>query len=944
MKFSNQVRLATLLVSAAAVTAAIAQPAPDQKALVPTTIDSLQFDGQWPWLFLDRPIKDQGLDALKARGRVRPNELLETEKPFGILPEARGGVTRSVRTIFRDLYTGAEVWRLTSFTSGTVSHAYNQPWNANGRLIKFSGNSGETLLMDQETCATEAPAQGRMRRWSPTEPYLVFFNGPYDGKRGTWAYNVKQQKALRYLAPLAKSTGDILSVSDDGKWVCWLEGGQDLARRLGVAATDGSVYRSIRYDGGVVTEIKNPTPEMTVPESTAGDSDVQGGMHNLMFLRSPDNRMLTAINGELGKDRSTCMHILGVDGKLLERKPPLSHGSDGPGGKLHVFEGPGGVRGLEYATGKNWLHFQARGKTEGHTSWTNDPNWAECSWQSPYGWEIVRLGMREDASPIRLCGVCPQDPQTLTYNGDPFGLQSPDGTKVMFMSSMMGSMNEYFVVAANPRPPRNLTAHNPMGGIRLTWTPDKLSGEIKGYRIYQTDKSGQNYRQIGWVDTPESPTVPYTQPISFLVPNAKDGDKVFFAVRAQEWSGLLSRYSNEVSSEIGAPAPAASAVSSIRPPVAGYIEAELCEFTGFKQGFDPVNAGDMYYLFVPTADTKCEVSFEKVNKEGQYWVRVGSMNGASVAFSVNGKDIPAKIYEDWTWVNLGRVAGDVKLSSSSKGFKLDRFFVTSDGSVPVGKGLDYQTQVLQVPTDVKTKPLTPFAAEVTWAAIPVIRYYSVHAADKPDFTPAQSNLLYSPPAGTERIVDWGLKPGTQYYYKVTATDYDGTTSPPPAAALLTTPPITVHTVNVDYTTATGGTPKTDDTGKYIMVKAEDAITLKFNVPADGDYVIWHQWRATIAGDWQTLNLELNGKKETIRESSHMGGLYGRTIGNDWLWTRFCVNSSRKGQESIYPLKAGEQTLTIKLPKGGRPRYELHLNKLIITNDQSFIPDGKLCIY
>jgi len=109
MKFSNLMRLVMLLVSAAVVTAAIAQPAPDQKALIPTTIDSLQFDGQWPWLFLDRPIKDQGLDALKQRGRVRPNELLQTDKPTGILPPASGGVTPSVRTIFRDLYTGAVV-------------------------------------------------------------------------------------------------------------------------------------------------------------------------------------------------------------------------------------------------------------------------------------------------------------------------------------------------------------------------------------------------------------------------------------------------------------------------------------------------------------------------------------------------------------------------------------------------------------------------------------------------------------------------------------------------------------------------------------------------------------------------------------------------------------------------------------------------------------------
>ncbi|MCL2640946.1 MAG: hypothetical protein FWD53_08895, partial [Phycisphaerales bacterium] len=72
-------------------------------------------------------------------------------------------------------------------------------------------------------------------------------------------------------------------------------------------------------------------------------------------------------------------------------------------------------------------------------------------------------------------------------------------------------------------------------------------------------------------------------------------------------------------------------------------------------------------------------------------------------------------------------------------------------------------------------------------------------------------------------------------------------------------------------------------------------------------------------------------------------LYGRVLGKEWVWTRY----AKRGQDNldnVYPLKAGEQTLTIKLPKGGRPNYQFHLNKLIITNDQSFVPEGKLGIF
>src|ERR1035437_5397499 len=87
---------------------------------------------------------------------------------------------------------------------------------------------------------------------------------------------------------------------------------------------------------------------------------------------------------------------------------------------------------------------------------------------------------------------------------------------------------------------------------------------------------------------------------------------------------------------------------------------------------------------------------------------------------------------------------------------------------------------MQQGVQVKTK--TPFAMEVTWKPVANARYYNVYAADKPDFVPAQSNLIYSPPVGCEHVIDWGLKPKTSYFYKVVAVDYDDTVSKPSAVA------------------------------------------------------------------------------------------------------------------------------------------------------------------
>ncbi|MCL2641442.1 MAG: fibronectin type III domain-containing protein, partial [Phycisphaerales bacterium] len=791
-------------------------------------------------------------------------------------------------------------------------------------------------LLDQDSCVWELPAE-IVGTWSTVEPYLTFFRGPHKGKVGVWAYDIMQQRAhvIAPPPPPGQVWGGLREPSPDGQWVCWLEGGQDTARRFGVAKTDGSLYRRVRWDGGVIFE-QSPATLTPPPASTEGDSDIRGGMHGISFTNDPSNIMKSGIVGPLSATlpggRNT---FYDTNGKLAETLPAMSHSADSPDGKYKIFERGDGVSGRNMITGEEFRVLQSKGRTEGHTSWTNDPNWAEASWMGPYNWEILRLSMRGDGSVIRLCSVASQDLKAITYNAAPFGMLSPDGTKVRFLSSLTHAVNAYLVVAGNPRMPENLTGQQTAEGFKLTWTPALPSAETKGYRIYQTNKSGQAYKQIGWVDTPADRKVKSREPISFTVPGVKQGDKAFFAVRAQEWSGLLSRYSNDVASEAGM-------------SVSTYIEPELCEFTGFKQGFDPQGASDMYYLFVPTEGTKCSVSFTNPSKHAQVWVRVG-VGGSDETFTVNNARYIVPIGEpgDWTWINVKEVSDEIKLSSESKGFKLDRIFLSSDGSTPYGRGLDYPTDaspVVQVPADVKTKPLTPFAAEVTWAAIPGIRYYNVYASDKADFIPSQANLLYSPPAGSERVVDWGLKPATQYHYKVTAIDYDGITSKPSSAVAVTTPPITVQTVQVDYTSGSGGTVKEDkaaSNGKMMVLRPGDTYTLKFNVPADGDYVIWHQWRMDIA-DRTIVQVEVNDKKADHVEWYHMGSLFGQRIGDEFLWSRY-NSGHRKGLEGIYPMKAGENTLKITLAPKVRVK-EFHLNKLIITNDQSFVPDGKLCIY
>ena len=61
---------------------------------------------------------------------------------------------------------------------------------------------------------------------------------------------------------------------------------------------------------------------------------------------------------------------------------------------------------------------------------------------------------RGGPSMARLCGSCPLNPQAGAFYNDEFVCLSPDGTKVLFTSTLSGSVNEYLVVASNQRPPK----------------------------------------------------------------------------------------------------------------------------------------------------------------------------------------------------------------------------------------------------------------------------------------------------------------------------------------------------------------------------------------------------------------------------------------------------------------------------------------------------------
>ncbi|RLI99330.1 MAG: hypothetical protein DRP03_03750, partial [Candidatus Aenigmatarchaeota archaeon] len=194
----------------------------------------------------------------------------------------------------------------------------------------------------------------------------------------------------------------------------------------------------------------------------------------------------------------------------------------------------------------NWHDvYKKCGKTFGNLSWIRiyDPNTDPPSWYN-----------LADSLNSYTCGD----------HADTNAIFSPDGTKVAFNSDRRAphiirlrspdksidchlvdeeewdrcdihEENLHVAIVRKPDRPQGLTLSKTENGYLLKWQPGTHHKEIEKYNIYFSD-NGIDYKKIAAVpkDT-----------LSFLDRNCSG--TCYYAVTAQEWSGLESEYSNEVS-------------------------------------------------------------------------------------------------------------------------------------------------------------------------------------------------------------------------------------------------------------------------------------------------------------------------------------------------------------------------------------------------------------
>ena len=382
---------------------------------------------------------------------------------------------------------------------------------------------------------------------------------------------------------------------------------------------------------------------------------------------------------------------------------------------------------------------------------------------------------------------------------------SPDFTKVIFFSAMLTGDHPdrkwgdvYVAVARYPEPPVNLRRE----GDSLVWDRPRHDAEIRGFRLYRSNESGQDYERVGDELLTERR---YTLP-----PNANG----FYVLTSVEYSGLEGRaFSNEVNVE------SSKVFRHYYRPATGKIVCPMVPC------FDPAGTCDGYAVAVTDPDLIYKQRLEEglhgavtmpiaIPEEGPvrilarvrglsdlqratymtsrpssgetatgtFTVRIGERNVGGIP--VNGRS--------WHWVALdaGAVplpAGHIllEISTGDAGITVANILVTNDlDFVPRGRG-QVPESLTTVPEELRVQAVdlqdksADSATRVKLAWQPVaapqgVSHYNVYRSDREAFEADPETLLGSPSEAV--FSDVGLEPGQTVYYRVRAVDAWGNRS------------------------------------------------------------------------------------------------------------------------------------------------------------------------
>lgn len=390
------------------------------------------------------------LTELASRRHIKPYELLQNS----------AGEYPSERTIFRDVQTGTVIWKM-SHNPGYNYHTYSnlRAWNLDGsRLLLFSTRPGRTrtwLVSPDGSRWTPIPPDDTWAYWSELDKDHLIYS---DTKRRISEMDVSTGQS-RQLWDLSNEPGELklFRPSHDGK--------KFLVRQMGIPV--GNTTHSFAL-------VMNADGTGTIQRIDLGNVDGQ-----MWFLKRADHSF--TFNKDVGGgERSQWMCKPEKDGVIQRISPYMFY---------HPSISPLGTRaaaGAARTPKALWLTDLDTGSSKplvlvsdeesrvggGHFSWAVDEKWLVGS----LGNGIYEV--QADSGERRLLCV-PNTQHSARAESEPES--SPDGTKVVYNSTMLGDCDAYVAVQKLPDPPRNIQRQ----GRILTWDAPEYAKELAGYGIYR---------------------------------------------------------------------------------------------------------------------------------------------------------------------------------------------------------------------------------------------------------------------------------------------------------------------------------------------------------------------------------------------------------------------------------------------------------------------------
>ncbi|MBN2580016.1 MAG: fibronectin type III domain-containing protein [Pirellulales bacterium] len=833
----------------------------------------------------DQPYDGAGRYALQRddgiRGRQGLTELASRfgAKPYKILALS-GDVWQSERVIFRDVDTGAAIVRLTNDPWADELSYFKGNWSADGQYIVFRRRPG----MWESSTPTHGPMAVRsdgtglrnvmrdyaiVRKYvcSPTEPDVCY---ALADEQKVVAFDLKTGHRSRVICQTHGCWH--LKISPDGKY---LMGRADLnggGRGLWIVSSDGREHH-----------------EISVPESIHDSYQFHPAQRKVMFWYEDRFRKEGFVQCDF-------------DGKQWTKVPvqfDWNHGDVGPDRGVHADGHITRIRGNAWLPDEplfdrtNLYFYDDPADCNGYLAWRPKSQPWVCATRivaPPFLSEIQCFSAEPVADGVvnryRVCysglkrGAALDNPDV-----------SPDGTKVLFNSNMLGRVDVYYAVLGLPRPPGDLKLRRAPDGARLAWTPPRYHAEIAGYRVYRSRRSG-----IGYVPIARLPA----RTTEFVDRNAAADSPAFYAVSSIEHSGLESSLSEERCSD--------SAAGGKRRL---FLEAESGKRNPKVWTALQGSASDAHYVWMRAGEGAGEVALNltmpKTERPCIVWGRVKGEKGVNWTASAQGRSVTltSPPSTTWRWVKFtgtldvppGRC--NLVLASSLYRSALDVLVLTDDPAFLPDETRRIDWPAPTVVQGLKASVTSPYSVQLTWQSdeSELFHHYNLYCGETADVTPDQSALVASPDANV--FHDWGLKPGRTLFYRLTTVDYGGNESAP-------SPPVKVVLPGI----------------QTVVLQKTPAEKIDFQVPADGVYVLWLKLKRNVGGN-PYINLAID-QGPTVTWTCQFDEL------SDESWLMY-------GPWARWGLTAGKHTLSLN-------NDTKHvIEAVLITNDFSYQPNGHVNI-